>query len=1630
MNETEIFNFIFRGTTEFGDVQQELAKLLAIGQELRNESLRYQAEKRKERDEAKKAADEARQAAVTEINARLGITKSLTDEIGIIQKLQNEQRILRQLRAESNNVADINKYTAALQASQKELNTLTGATDKFKGSNGFWREMQGWVTAALATSQLTQWGSTLVKNEAYLESQRLALRNVITSQTEYANSLAFLDRISNKYGQDITILTESYKSFIAASEESGLSLKERNRIYESIIKSGSALNLTNDQIKGSLNAVAQMFSKGNVQAEELRGQLGERLPGAFGLAAKALGVTEAKLNDMLKQGQVLAKDLLPLLATQLEKTYGDKASNNVNTLAGSQNRFTNSIKEYFGEVNKNLGITDKLAKGFNFLADNLGLIVNLLKAVTTGVVGYTIATNANIIATKAGAIASGAWAAIEQAFLIIRGEAILLTRSQAVANATLTASELAATEAALAFNAAIKANPFVAIASLITTAIVAYQLYETTVQKSREEQDKLNKSIGEAIAPMRLEQEAFNSLAKSVLNNNLSVEERTRALDELKKRYPDNLKGISDLKEAEQKLSTVIRNTNADFLIRSKLLENEVRESINRERATVFITKQIELEQKLANTRKAIASDISSGTLKVLKASEANLIQQLDSTKAIVAKFAKANSNIEEQNNNITKNLKYNYDEQVKTVTAGEGKKNKEKIDSAKTLALLEEKSNNDSLERTRRTEQESLRLQREIDIQRIKDSTLSADAKGKKILAIEAKWRSDSSQLTNKWDKKEEEDEIKNGTLVAKIRADFRALNEKDEKKSLESQIKAIEAKYKNEIDIVSKSSKTYNEKKTEITKLVIEEEKELLVIRRQIEFLKDLDKLHKEQSKNIQKLTKDILEKWKQQDKIDKEEVEHQKELAKLYQERQEIFSKAAANLMPEAREFINYNQAVNNAGRAIINFADEKLKLANIEERLGRLSDEYIKQLEITNKAQEASVKASTEVTESRIALIKSATELVLGSIIKLIADSYRQLANAVSNANKIYQDFAKQQRQAEIAAFKQDLDYRLSELDGNYDKQIELLKDYLVKANEVIDRINIADSIAEDFQIASDKITRISESLTRRAESFSLNPVNILKNTVNTINEVIGSFYENNLELQQRSAIGISNTIQNLQWQRDEAISVLDNLADIYRDKYNDMLDTVKDSLSDQVDAIKEGAENSKNAIREGLNKQLDALNEWYNGQRDWISDKYQGLIDNKKRIDDNYFDNYITKQTNARAASESLAEGEKDAQIAALKTQYTEGKITLAEYITAVQNIEGEFYTKRIEDRGIFYEQLRGAATSATNKEIEDLKIALAEGKITQDKYDTDLGVIQARGAQRQSDINGLIKADRDKDLTDLKTNYLDIKVMAEDKAAKDIEKIRSDSAKAITKLEEDAGQEIIRITTLRNAQLEALARQRRDTELAYNAQIFEQQRNLARAQALIAFEQAKAQAYSNPFTAAETMKGIVIEFQKILEAIDGASNPFQRQIEDNSIQNNKDTPVNDTGDPNIGSFKDGTERLPNKSGKNGVDTELINADVGERIIPTRLNNMLKGAFGKDIKNTDLVNLAMANYTAIDYARLASVGMSVSSTDPKLTKAIEGLSNKLGNIKQLNVSLSKSGVSLEERTGNRIIRRRQ
>lgn len=180
--------------------------------------------------------------------------------------------------------------------------------------------------------------NSIFSNTKELDSLNFAITSVITNQQELAESQAFLSRLTESYGAELISTTNRYIKFFAAAKQSKTSLQETQKIFESVTKVSATLGLKTDELTGVYLALEQMMSKGTVTTEELRRQLGERIPGAVAIMAKAVGVSTSKLSQMMKMGQVMSAEVLPKFAEELEKSFGVENITRVDTMQTSVTR--------------------------------------------------------------------------------------------------------------------------------------------------------------------------------------------------------------------------------------------------------------------------------------------------------------------------------------------------------------------------------------------------------------------------------------------------------------------------------------------------------------------------------------------------------------------------------------------------------------------------------------------------------------------------------------------------------------------------------------------------------------------------------------------------------------------------------------------------------------------------------------------------------------------------------------------------------------------------------------------------------------------------------------------------------------------------------------------------------------------------------------------------------------------------------------------------------------------------------------------------------------------------------------------------------------------------------------------
>ncbi|EJU0387917.1 tape measure protein [Escherichia coli] len=203
----------------------------------------------------------------------------------------------------------------------------------------------------------------------------------------------FIRNLADKTGLNISEGLSSYAKF-AAGAQGSMSQEQTQQLFGNATAMSRLMGLSNDELNGILKAFEQMASKGKIQAEELRGQLGDRMAGAFNLFAEALGMTAAELDAAMKNGKILSSDTLPKVAKQMglmiDKAGGwaevakstqtalGKLANNwddtmVKIFSGSQdelNGFLSSLSNLLSEM----GMSSSIA------GDAIGGLIDMLKA--------------------------------------------------------------------------------------------------------------------------------------------------------------------------------------------------------------------------------------------------------------------------------------------------------------------------------------------------------------------------------------------------------------------------------------------------------------------------------------------------------------------------------------------------------------------------------------------------------------------------------------------------------------------------------------------------------------------------------------------------------------------------------------------------------------------------------------------------------------------------------------------------------------------------------------------------------------------------------------------------------------------------------------------------------------------------------------------------------------------------------------------------------------------------------------------------------------------------------------------------------------------------------------------------
>ena len=363
--------------------------------------------------------------SITKVHGNTKLSKAAFDkQISALTKLKNNVGIgtvaYKKLSAELDRVkSKMNAATAAaaphggmfarLNARFKKipvggraaLGALAGSTTAGLGSTGqlaFAGGAVGGPAGALTGAALgaamdsVSYAADAAKYASEIKKLRIALKGVTKDQETYEKGLKVIRDTSRKLNVPIAASTKQFTTLSASVLGAGGTIEQAEEVFTGVSNAIKATGGNAEDVQSAIRAMSQIFGKGKVSAEELQGQLGERLAGAVVKFAEANGSSLQDLQKDLRDG-VVGLDQVIKFAEKLNVDFSKTAEEIANSAADAGQKLNQRLEDLklaigegvqpiggafqqaFADIADGIVKSEGLIRGINLVFQTLGATV-------------------------------------------------------------------------------------------------------------------------------------------------------------------------------------------------------------------------------------------------------------------------------------------------------------------------------------------------------------------------------------------------------------------------------------------------------------------------------------------------------------------------------------------------------------------------------------------------------------------------------------------------------------------------------------------------------------------------------------------------------------------------------------------------------------------------------------------------------------------------------------------------------------------------------------------------------------------------------------------------------------------------------------------------------------------------------------------------------------------------------------------------------------------------------------------------------------------------------------------------------------------------------------------------------
>ena len=210
------------------------------------------------------------------------------------------------------------------------------------------------------------------QNQALINSMRAS----VGSSALAADAMSFVSQTAKELGLDFQSAAEGFQRLTASATATGVAMKDQQELFTELSRAATSMQLAPPIVDRAMTALSQSFSKGRFQAEELRQQLAEAIPGVVPRFQKAVmemvkgtELADKSFDQLLQGGLLDVQRFLPAM-TQAFAEMGSTWQESAGSLQAETNRLGNAWRELKLETSSGI-FSDAAVTSVRLMRENL-----------------------------------------------------------------------------------------------------------------------------------------------------------------------------------------------------------------------------------------------------------------------------------------------------------------------------------------------------------------------------------------------------------------------------------------------------------------------------------------------------------------------------------------------------------------------------------------------------------------------------------------------------------------------------------------------------------------------------------------------------------------------------------------------------------------------------------------------------------------------------------------------------------------------------------------------------------------------------------------------------------------------------------------------------------------------------------------------------------------------------------------------------------------------------------------------------------------------------------------------------------------------------------------------------------